>query len=70
MRWLAARPSTAPGVSNKDCSNGHAMTTGLLEGPLIAIGLIALITCIALISGWGRWLGLVTFTHMPIAVLL
>ena len=70
MRWSATRPWTALGVSNKGWSNRPTPATGLLRGLLIAIGLLALITCIALIGGWGRWIGHVTFSHMLNAAIL
>jgi len=70
VRWSASHPWTTLGIRKTSSVHRPKPATCLLRGLLIAAGLLALITSIVLLGGWGHWLGRLDGIHALNAVLL
>ena len=70
LRWSASKPWEALGIRNSSNDNRPPSAQALLQGFLIATGLVTLITSLILLGGWGRWLGGINYTTLINATLL
>ena len=69
-RWSATRAWTALGICNGGLNDRRSSAVGFLQGLLIATGLLTIITTLALIGGWGQWLGNLDIRSLLNALLL
>ena len=70
LRWSAEQPWVALGICRSNRQEQPAPAAALLQGLLLAAGLLTLITSIVVIGGWGNWRGEVSATPLMNAVLL
>lgn len=69
-RWSVTRAWTALGICNGGLNDRRSSAVGFLQGLLIATGLLTIITTLALIGGWGQWLGNLDIRSLLNALLL
>ena len=69
-RWSVTRAWTALGICNGGLNDRRSSAVGFLQGLLIATGLLTIITTLALIGGWGQWLGNLDIRNLLNALLL
>jgi hypothetical protein len=70
VRWAAKQPWADLGIRNPATETITATAAALIQGLVIAAGLLSLITTLVLIGGWGHWLGHLDGLHALNAVLL